>query len=393
MSTFRLSPACLTLSILASLAAQADPQPTFSDSPSDTDALTLAFLLVDEAPDKLANPADASSPSPLTLRIYSENDGSFHDPTSSYDRHYTNGFAITLEHQPDWADSAASYMPLGELFEAHHGKARTGVGYVLSQLIFTPNNLRATAPITTDQPYAGYLYGGMFWQRQGDYHGREDVGVLDHFEINIGMVGEQTLAGDIQEWVHENFEGVDPNGWDNQLGNEVTAQFYFRRKWRIDLGTYESAWLGDLEMQIIPQAGIALGNVYRNAQAAATFRIGHHLPDDFGPGRINDLQSATGDPYQHQGWSWYLFARAGGRLVEHDMFLDGSNYTDPSLSVDRNVAVGEFQGGFTASYRPSPNHRFDLTWGLTFYTDTFDAPGARGTNSYGTFVLSWVMSY
>lgn len=364
------------------------------DTPWDADALALALLVGQDAVPGQAN-EQAGDPQrrPGTARIYWENDGAFHDPFDSYDRHYTNGFAIVLEHQPSWAERAADWMPFGERFEKNHGGTKTGAGYVLSQLIFTPADLTAAGPITTDQPYAGYLYGGVFWQRQSGREGPDNDSVLDHFEINIGMVGDQAIGEDIQEWVHTNFEGLDPGGWDNQLASEMTAQFYYRRKWRIDLGSVESSLLGDLEMQLIPQAGFALGTVYRYAETAATFRIGYHLPDDFGPGRINDLQSTTGDVYKHDGWSWYVFGRAGGRLVEHDMFLDGSNYTDPSLSVDRNVAVGEVQAGVAVSYRPNCNHRFDLTWGVTYLTDTFDAPGATGTESYGTFVLSWVKSF
>ncbi len=341
---------------------------------------------------------DGAPPKPckrcdFTFRIYTENDGAFHDPFDSYDRHYTNGFAITFEHQPCWADALAPAMLFAELFAQRHGEPRTGAGYVLSQLLFTPANLSATAPITTDQPYAGYLYGGVFWQRAGQHHRREDVAVLDHFEVNLGVVGEQALGEDIQDWFHDTFVGDDPLGWDNQLANEVTGQFFFRRKWRIGLGSADLPVLGHLDMQLIPQAGFALGTVYRYAEAAATFRIGHNLPDDFGPGRINDLQSATGNNESDHGWSWYAYARVGGRLIEHDLFLDGSTTADPSLSVQKETAVGEVQAGFTVSYRANANHRFDLTWGLTYLSDTFDAPGDRGTESYGTFVLSWVRSF
>lgn len=329
---------------------------------------------------------------PGVVKIYWENDGAVHDPFDSYDRHYTNGFAVVLEHQPDWADDLAEYMPFAEAFEKNHGRAQTGAGYLLSQLIFTPTNLSTTGPITTDHPYAGYLYGGAFWQREGQYHHRDEMSVLDHFELNVGFVGDAALGEDIQAWVHDMLAGVDPLGWDNQLQDEVTAQTYYRRKWRADLGTVESCLLGDLEMQVIPQAGVALGTVYRYGEAAATFRIGQQLPDDFGPGRINDLQSTTGDYYAIDGWSWYAFARAGGRLVEHDMFLDGSNY-DTSLSVDKNIVVGELQGGVAVAYRPNPNHRFDLSWGVTYLTDRFDAPGNAGTESYGSIVLGWVISF
>lgn len=337
--------------------------------------------------------AGVQPPRPGTVKVYWENDGAFQDPFDSYDRHYTNGFAVVLEHQPFWGEMLRDAMPFSRAFDDRHSDTRTGAGYVLGQLMHTPANLSATAPIPADQPYGGYLYGGVFWQRQGQYERREDVAVLDHFEFNLGLVGDDSLAEDIQDWVHSNFTGVDPQGWDNQLANEITGQIYYRRKWRKDLGIVESTLLGDLEMQAIPQAGFALGTVYRHAETALTFRIGQKLPDDFGPGRINDLQSTTGDSYQHTGWSWYAYGRIGGRAVQHNMFLDGSDFETSIVSVDSEPLVGEVQGGAAISYRPNANHRFDFTWGLTFTTDTFDAPGATGTESYGTFVLSWTKSF
>jgi hypothetical protein len=358
-------------------------------SPLTTD-LFFATAVFDDADAEAEDEQD--EPRPGTFKVYWENDGFFQDPFDSYDRHYTSGFAIVLEHQPTWAEDLAEYMPLAERFEQHHGETKTGAGYQLTQLIFTPANLSATVPIPTDQPYGGILYGGVFWQRQAQYERRKDLAVFDHFEFNVGVVGEDSLAEDIQDWVHDTFQGVDPLGWDNQLENEVTAQFHFRRKWRKDLGAVDSDWLGDLEMQVIPQVGFALGTVYRHAETAVTFRIGQKLPDDFGPGRINDLQSVSGDQYNHTGWSWYAYGRIGGRAVEHDLFLDGSNY-ESSLSVDSEPLVGEVQGGFAISHRPNANNRIDVTWGVTFSTDTFDAPGARGTQSYGTFVLSWTRSF
>lgn len=327
------------------------------------------------------------------IRIYWENDGAVHDPFDSYDRHYTNGFALVWESQPEWADSLAPYMPFADLFKQQHGEPQTGAGVIASQLIYTPAKLGETGPISSDQPYAGYLYSGLFWDRQGKYNGRDDIAVLDHFEFNVGVVGDLAFGEDVQTWFHDSVIGENPKGWDNQLANEVTGQFFYRRKWRIDLATVDIPLLGQLDAQAIPQAGFALGTVYRYAETAATFRIGHQLPNDFGPGRINDLQSASGDILHHDGWSWYAYARIGGRLVEHNLFLDGSNYTNASQSVQKEPFVGEVQAGITISYRPNIDNQFELSWGVTFLTDTFDALGDRGTESYGTVVISWVKTF
>ncbi|MEM1355948.1 MAG: lipid A deacylase LpxR family protein [Planctomycetota bacterium] len=326
---------------------------------------------------------------PFTQRIYWENDGAFHDPTDGYDRHYTNGFTITLEHQPEWADRLATIVP-GPNVDAT--QASTAAGYVLGQLIFTPANLGATAPITTDQPYAGYLYGGAFWQRQAPSTIRPGVAVLDHLELNVGVIGQSSLAEDIQEWVHENFEGDPIFGWGNQRDDEFTAQFFLRRKWRFDTGGTSLPLLGDVDTQLIPQAGLALGTVYRYAEAAATFRVGHNLPDDFGPGRINDLQSAAGAQDPTPGWSWYTWMRLGARATQYNTFLDGSEFQDPSQAVDRNPLVGEVQGGLSAGYRCG-RHRLEATWGITWLTDEIDDVGGDGTESYGTLILSYTYGF
>ena len=80
-------------------------------------------------------------------------------------------------------------------------------------------------------------------------------------------------------------------------------------------------------------------------------------------------------------------------MVEHNLFLDGSNYTNASQSVQKEPFVGEVQAGITISYRPNIDNQFELSWGVTFLTDTFDALGDRGTESYGIVVISWVKTF
>jgi len=357
------------------------------------DDITLFALqesaLADPATDEPWQPLNGLFGSPFTTRVYWENDGAFHDPTDGYDRHYTNGFAITVEHQPDWADNLATLIPGPNVDTA---QASTAAGYVLGQLIFTPDNLAATAPIPTDQPYAGYLYGGVFWQRQAPSTVNSNVTVLDHLELNLGVIGESSLAEDIQRWVHDTFQGDAPNGWDNQRDNEATIQFYLRRKWRFDTGSADLPLIGAVDTQFIPQAGLALGTVYRYGEVAATYRVGHNLPDDFGPGRINDLQSASGKVTQESGWAWYTWVRLGGRATQYNTFLDGSEFQDPSQSVDRHVLVGEVQGGFAVGYHHG-RHHLEASWGITYITDEIDAPGNRGTESYGTWVFSYSYAF
>lgn len=382
----RLSTVAAALIAASATQAQANTQPQAEPvrAPISDEAPTLAPLTW------LPDCADA----PMSLRLYWENDGAFQDPFDSYDRGYTNGIALTLDHQPIWAQQVLDYMPFADTFSQNHGRPNTAAGYVIGQQIFTPRNIEAAAPIATDRPFAGYLYGGVYWQRQADYHRRDDASVFDHFEINLGVVGPSSLAEDTQKWVHDNFQGDNPNGWDNQLRDELAVQFYYRRKWRFDAGACSLPLLGDVKGQLIPQAGIALGSVHRYAEAGVTYRIGFGLPDDFGPGRINDLRSATAmhdAENRPQGWAWYAWVRAGGRYVEHNTFLDGSNHRNPSPSIDKEPFIAEVQAGLAISYHDGP-YTLGFTWGITYLTDDFDPPAGSGsdsvTRSYGTMTFS-----
>jgi len=289
-------------------------------------------------------------------------------------------------------------MPFSQAFAApkedKDDTRQAAAGFVLGQLMFTPRSLGTAAPIPTDQPYAGYLYGGAYFQRQGEHRDWENTEVFDHFQLDMGVVGQSALAADIQTWVHANVAGDGPKGWDNQLEDEFAIQFYYKRKWRHDIDISQLPLIGGLEAQMIPQVGLALGSVYRHGEAAVTGRIGHNLPDDFGPGRINDLQSATGSSGFNQNnlsegdWAWYTWLRLGGRAVEWNTFLDGSNTRNPSPHVESETFVGELQVGAAISYDTGP-YSFSFSWGVTFLTDEFDAAGDEGTDSYGTWNLSF----
>ncbi|XAL98922.1 lipid A deacylase LpxR family protein [Phycisphaeraceae bacterium D3-23] len=396
-ATFRTRNAAATLALRLAIAlasatpALGQPETETQAGADQTPPMRPVIQTVPEPDCALLAALPEIATQPMTLRVYWENDGAFIDPTDSYDRGYTNGFAITLDHQPIWAEQIVSYMPFAKSFEDAHDHTRTATGYVLGQQIFTPRSISTAAPIPGDRPYAGYLYGGVFWERQADYQGRDDAAVLDHFELNLGVVGDSSLAEDIQKYVHDTFEGRRPRGWDNQLKDEFAYQFYYRRKWRFDTGEFTLPLLGDVESQIIPQAGLALGSVHRYAEAAVSARVGFRLPDDFGAGRINDLTSATGGPSDAQGWAWYAWGRIGGRYVEHNTFLDGSNTRNPSPSIDKEPFVGEAQVGLSISYHDGP-YTLNFTWGLTFLTDDFDAPpgsnAADPSRSYGTMTFS-----
>lgn len=308
------------------------------------------------------------TPAPFTVSLYWVNDGSILKRNNAQDRHYTNGNAVTFAHQPDWAEGFADTATFGESFDS------TAAGYILGHMVFTPEDVNATQVVRTDRPYAGYLFAGVYLQRAND-------NTFDHVQLDLGVVGPASQADHIQKDIHDWLNLDEPQGWRNQLHDEFTAQLYLRRKWRMDM---PSITLFDTEIQhqLIPQVELAVGSVYRNASAGATWRIGHNLPDDFGPGRLADVRAETGSNQHNTGG--YGFIRVAGRVVEHDLFLEGNSYKE-SHGVDAETFVGEIQTGI-AVYHRYRGWLFNANYSQTFVSEQFD--GQNGSDAYASIMLA-----
>ena len=339
-------------------------------------------------PDPLSKGEGAGHASPYSLTLYWENDGQLFKWNNPTDRYYTNGVGVSVAFTADRVDRLGEHMPFAEQF----GPAKTAAGLVVAQQIFTPDDIDTAAPLPEDRPYAGHLYGGVFWQREGDA-GR-GVATLDHFQLDAGIVGPSSLAEDAQTWIHERYEIDVPQGWDNQLHDEPTLQLTVRKKWRVDLLGDDTTTVlqlpdegfvlgsGTVGVQLLPELGGTLGNAYRWLEAGTTLRAGWNLPDDFGPGRLTNLGAATGRG-EARGLSIYGYVRLTGRAVEHDITIEGNTWRD-SLGRDAEPLVGEFQWGAVVAYAW---RMWSVTAGYsqTFQTEAFDTQD--GTDAWGAYTL------
>lgn len=355
----------------------------------DPDAAALAA----EAPAEAQPPPQAQAlpeaTRPYALTLYWENDGQLFKWNNPTDRYYTNGVGLSVAFTADWVEALARHMPFAEQF----GPAQTAAGLVMAQQIFTPQDINSPATPPDDRPYVGHLWGGAFWQRQGEAgHG---VATLDHFQLDLGIVGPSSLAEDAQTWIHERFEIDVPRGWDDQLRDEPTLQLTLRKKWRADLlGAGSTTTLqapdegfllgpGTVGVQLLPELGATLGNAYRWVEGGATLRVGWNLPDDFGPGRLTNVASATGRGAR-RGLSLYGFVRLTGRAVEHDLTVEGNTWRD---GVERQAEplVGEFEWGAVLAYAWR-SWSVAAGYSQTFQTRTFDTQ--QGSDAWGAYTLT-----
>ena len=307
--------------------------------------------------------ASAQAADHPTFNIVTENDSYV---SISGDRHYTNGiyFSWTSAGRTQ-ADSVAHYLMLPGA-----GDAEWRTGYFLGQAIFTPENLSAFTPPSTDRPYAGWLFGGVrLYRDHGD--------TLDKIEASVGSVGPAALGSDVQKFWHAAIVpgATHPNGWHGQLRDEPGLVLSEERIWRLPLAR------GPLEAEALPEANLSAGNIYDYAGAGGMLRFGRNLAADWGPPRIAPAEQGS-DFQTVDRFAWYVFAGGEARAVARNLFLDGNSF-HAGPSVDKKDIVADINAGAALLF---PHTRVIASF--THRTNEFR--GQNGDDELGSLSVSFI---
>ena len=293
-----------------------------------------------------------------SLTMYAENDKFF----AGSDKHYTNGFKLTalsrdlspaLDEAPAWAGTVAGLLPAESVNKDGQvaGRVARKLGFSIGQNIYTPEDIVSTMLVPDDRPYAAWLYGSLALHLQT---GRR----LDVFEVSLGIVGESALGEEIQNGWHKLIDVDEVLGWANQLRDEPGIIIAYEQRRRFITDDAPTGWGADL----IPHAGVALGNVATYLNAGAQVRFGWRLPSDFGTALIRPGgDSNTHEDADVRGFSFHGFAGFDARLSAWNIFLDGNTWKD-SHSVDKREfsadlfagisgRLGRFRCTYTQVYR------------------------------------------
>lgn len=294
-------------------------------------------------------PAFAQSQSadhPDSFTFYWENDA-----FANTDQNYTNGLRLTWSRRYRSAGEPAEPSTglnrfVDRLLFANESKSNLGIALSLGQSIFTPSDTQQKSLITNDRPYAGYLYAGLSLYAQQESR-------LNLLEVDVGVIGPLSLAKELQNGTHRLLGQNTVKGWGNQLNNEPTVELIYTTKWRI--WNWQAG--NGVGVDLIPHVSGRLGNVAIGADAGSEFRIGWHLPDNFGTCPIQDRcdtnfmtldDSSPGRDRSAFGIN--LFADLHGYYVLRDIFLDGNTFSS-SPSVDKKPLVAEVTAGIACHYK------------------------------------------
>jgi lipid A 3-O-deacylase len=233
------------------------------------------------------------------MRRYKDDKGVFsftleNDFFVGEDSGYTNGAKMSWfspeDNIPYWMDESSNLIP----FFSNKGHRRYHVS--IGQAMYAPENLEQTDLIKEDRPYAGWLYGALGLTSDTGYK-------LDNLEVTVGMVGPSSGAEGTQKFVHSAIGAKEPRGWDNQLNDELGVVVSYQRMWR---SIYEFSPFG-FAVDITPNLGASVGNIFTHAGAGATFRLGYDLPKDYGPPLIGPNLAGSDFFIPTKKASWYLF--------------------------------------------------------------------------------------
>lgn len=312
-----------------------------------------------------------------TMGIYIEN-----DLFAGTDRHYTSGMKLSWSsHDLEQLSDTPYANPLLPIFNIlpyiNEKNYQKNLVFALGQNIYTPVNTQAYRLIEDDRPYAGWLYlgVGVVWK---------DAEVRNSLVLDMGVVGPWSYAQEAQRIVHDLRDMDHPNGWDNQLDNEFGFTLAYERTWRWPKHERRSGF----DWEVLPHAGIALGNVKTYANLGAEARVGLNLPDDFGTASIGPSATTSTPVDGLQGadrsrfdLGMYFFARVDGRAVGHNIFLDGNTFSD-SHSVGSKPFVADLSVGAAVNYKNTK-----LAYALVYRTKEFNEQ--EEAQVFGTLSLNW----
>lgn len=231
----------------------------------------LIFVLVTWLPfpsmAQTDNPGDFN-----TVSFYLEN-----DVFASQDRHYTSGLRLTWisrdlrDYQDNYPIGKWSYPLIKKLPIINEPGFQRAIYVSLGQNIYTPDDIYEEDLIEDDRPFAGYTYLAIGFQSK-------DSRRMNTLEFDLGIVGPLSRAEEGQKLSHQWLGADEPQGWENQIDNELAFNLIYLRKTKL----WQSKLDRFIGFDVIPHMGFALGNVDIYGTAGAQVRFGWNLPNDFG---------------------------------------------------------------------------------------------------------------
>ena len=292
------------------------------------------------------------------------------------DRFYTQGFRFIFGKQVFAADETEpAELPVWARFAARRcGACSIYPTFSFGQEVYTPQDIENPDPQPGEHPWASWLYGALGAAVETPGGGRHE------YEVHLGITGEHTGAQALQDFWHRLINRPKAAGWDNQLGNDVGLNAWYR---------FRSIWLRSdrssrVHWDFGPTVEAAFGTMRTHASFGGIARIGRHAGDELEPLVEGPIERPLW-PVSFDRVRIYGFLGANVRLVGYNYFLEGSMFHDDPYTVEPEKVVGELILGVSARYRG-----WALSYTIHRRTEEFVRliEGDSGRHSYGSLRIT-----
>lgn len=277
------------------------------------------------------------------------------DSIAGHDCNYTHGTRLDY----------AQVMPNGHAW-----------GLSLTQNIYTPKT-HTKHRVEGEHPYCGYLAvgAGYLWRSR-------DFGCSTEFQL--GTTGRPSLAGQVQNGLHDMFNMERWDGWGDQIPAELTLQLTSRQDWRVRALERNSAdaWQSDSSFYLRE----SLGTFNVSGGVGGTFRFGQNLPPyaqvTGNSPAVFGVSTLLKPDYDPARISYFMVLEGSLNYVAHDLTVDGGVFRDFRRTCARTPWQPEARAGVCVIWHGVEYNVGVLVRGRTYKT--------QNENSVtGAFSLSW----
>lgn len=241
------------------------------------------------------------------------------------------------------------------------------VTYRFAHLIQTAIDLGAEELVVEDAPYVGLLA----WNGQLTAY---DNLISDQLGLTLGVVGPLAGGEILQTKVHQLIGSKAPQGWDNQINNELVFRLQAQRLWRV----YDQP-LASGEFDLITGINGGIGNLRSDIGAGIGLRWGKELANNFSSASAFPIKKINS--VNNSGHGWYLFVNSSAFYVANDIFMDGNTFQD-----SHSVSLIHPQFGISVGVMANFYH-----WNLvyTLFQQSSQYHGQNETSRYGSITISY----
>jgi lipid A 3-O-deacylase len=264
---------------------------------------------------------------------------------SATDRYYTQGIVLCFIHP------VVRYSPFAHALIKLNKRALNYYGFHLEQDVFTPKSIRYMegAIYYGERPFTAVFF--MSHSLSSLDGGKKQ---LLRTRLDLGVIGPAAKGEEEQKGIHKALDNIEPQGWQNQLANDVVLNYTIQ---------YEKGLVSSRYFEGMAAGALRLGTLYTNVGLGLHARFGLLNP------YFNSLGLSNDPAKRKHKFRIYGFAKINARLVGYNATLQGgffssSIYTLPASEVSRLVM--DAQGGLVVSYK-----RLSLEYSKTYTTPEF----------------------